>query len=85
MESERHVSFSEHVFLDRHLAAFPRHASVQHFMSLVCAGMSNNAYMTVEEKLEHIEWFRDYFRERDAAGDFEVDDDDDEAAATESG
>ena len=73
MESEQHVSFTEHVFLERHLRDFPRHASVHHFMSLVCTGMSRNPYMTVQEKLAHIDWFRDYFWQRVKAGNFEVD------------
>ena len=30
-------------------------------MELVCVGLSKNPYISVEKKLEHINWFKDYF------------------------
>ena len=30
-------------------------------MELVLAGLSKNPYYTVEEKLEYIDWYREYF------------------------
>ena len=35
-------------------------------MELVCVGLSKNPYLTVEQKHEHIEWFKKYFIEREA-------------------
>lgn len=62
LEAEQSVHFSEHVFLERHLKGWcPKKGPIRHFMELVCVGLSKNPYMTVEEKKEHIFWFRDYF------------------------
>jgi hypothetical protein len=33
-------------------------------MELVCIGLGRNPYWTVEQKLEHINWFRTYFNEK---------------------
>lgn len=33
-------------------------------MELVCVGLSKNPYLSVKEKREHIEWYRDYFNEK---------------------
>lgn len=33
-------------------------------MELVCVGLSKNPYLTVEAKIEHIEWFKNYFEEK---------------------
>lgn len=33
-------------------------------MELVCTGLSKNPYMTVEEKKEHIMWYRNYFGDK---------------------
>lgn len=66
MEEELKVPFHEHVFLNHHLEnGFPQHGPVQHFMELVVAGLSKNHQLTVQQKLEHIAWFRDYFQQKE--------------------
>lgn len=63
MEEEHNVHFSEHVFLERHLKDWcPKRGPVRHFMELVCIGLSKNPYMTVDEKMEHITWYKEYFK-----------------------
>ncbi|KAM9347939.1 small ribosomal subunit protein mS31 [Symphorus nematophorus] len=66
LEEEANVSFHEHIFLDKHLEeGFPRQGPVRHFMELVVAGLSRNPYLTVQQKKEHISWFRDYFQQKE--------------------
>nr|CAG4651765.1 EOG090X04UC [Triops cancriformis] len=63
LEEEAKVGFHEHVFLEHHLQGWcPRRGPIRHFMELVCTGLSKNPYITVEQKKEHIMWFRDYFQ-----------------------
>ncbi|TWW74838.1 28S ribosomal protein S31, mitochondrial [Takifugu flavidus] len=65
LEEEASVSFYEHVFLEKHLEeGFPRQGPVRHFMELVVVGLSKNPYLTVQQKKDHIFWFRDYFSEK---------------------
>ncbi|CAJ1064118.1 S ribosomal protein S31%2C mitochondrial [Xyrichtys novacula] len=65
LEEEAQVMFHEHIFLDQHLEeGFPRQGPVRHFMELVVAGLSRNPYLTVQQKKEHISWFRDYFHQK---------------------
>lgn len=33
-------------------------------MELVCIGLSKNPYLSVQQKREHIEWYRNYFDEK---------------------
>ncbi|XP_067674347.1 small ribosomal subunit protein mS31-like isoform X2 [Haliotis asinina] len=66
MLEEQNVSFSEHVFLDQHLEGFPTRGPVRHFMDLVTTGLSQNPHLTVQQKKDHIEWFRRYFTEKQA-------------------
>lgn len=67
LEEEARVSFHEHVFLEKHLEeGFPRQGPIRHFMELVVTGLSKNPYLTVQQKKEHIFWFRDYFHEKEA-------------------
>ncbi|KAM5277848.1 small ribosomal subunit protein mS31 [Hipposideros larvatus] len=56
--------FHEHVFLDKYLEDFPKQGPVRHFMELVTCGLSKNPYLSVKQKVEHIEWFRNYFNEK---------------------
>ncbi|XP_042762678.1 28S ribosomal protein S31, mitochondrial [Panthera leo] len=56
--------FHEHVFLDKHLEDFPKQGPIRHFMELVTCGLSKNPYLSVKQKVEHIEWFRNYFNEK---------------------
>lgn len=66
LEEEASVPFHEHVFLEKHLEeGFPRQGPVRHFMELVVAGLSRNPYLTVQQKKEHISWFRDYFNQKE--------------------
>ena len=30
-------------------------------MELVCVGLSKNPYITVEKKIEHVNWYKNYF------------------------
>ncbi|EZA57251.1 hypothetical protein DMN91_002479 [Ooceraea biroi] len=65
MEEEHNVHFSEHVFLERHLKGWcPKSGPIRHFMELVCNGLSKNPYMTVQEKFNHIMWYREYFESK---------------------
>uniref|UniRef100_A0A3Q1GW36 Small ribosomal subunit protein mS31 n=1 Tax=Acanthochromis polyacanthus TaxID=80966 RepID=A0A3Q1GW36_9TELE len=66
LEEEASVPFHEHVFLEKHLEeGFPRQGPVRHFMELVVIGLSKNPYLTVQQKKEHISWFRDYFHQNE--------------------
>ncbi|KAM3850610.1 small ribosomal subunit protein mS31-like [Diretmus argenteus] len=66
LEEEASIPFHEHVFLEKHLEeGFPRQGPVRHFMELVVAGLSRNPYLTVQQKKEHISWFRDYFHQKE--------------------
>ncbi|XP_060071978.1 insulin-like growth factor 2 mRNA-binding protein 1 [Ylistrum balloti] len=62
---EENVTFDEHVFLDHLIEDFPKKGPVRHFMELVLAGLSKNPYMSVKEKHEHIEWYRNYFTQNE--------------------
>lgn len=66
LEEEKKVGFHEHVFLERHLEGWcPRRGPIRHFMELVCTGLSKNPYLTVERKKAHIEWYKNYFAEKE--------------------
>ncbi|XP_056313697.1 28S ribosomal protein S31, mitochondrial [Danio aesculapii] len=65
LDEEASVPFHEHVFLEKHLESFPRQGPVRHFMELVITGLSKNHHLTVQQKQEHIAWFRDYFQQKD--------------------
>ncbi|CAF1171697.1 unnamed protein product [Rotaria sordida] len=62
--SEADVPFYEHVLLERHLNDFPNSPLIRQFMELVCVGLGRNPHWTVEQKIEHINWFRTYFHEK---------------------
>lgn len=65
LEEEAKVYFADHVFLEPHIEPWcPKTGPVRHFMELVCVGLSKNPYITVREKQEHIEWFRNYFENK---------------------
>ncbi|EFX71109.1 hypothetical protein DAPPUDRAFT_231561 [Daphnia pulex] len=62
LEEEAKVGFHEHVFLEPYLNPWcPRRGPVRHFMELVTVGLSKNPYLTVAQKKEHINWFRNFF------------------------
>lgn len=65
LDDEAKVSFTEHVFLEDHLEPWcPKKGPVRNFMDLVCVGLSKNPYYTVQQKVEHIEWYKNYFEEK---------------------
>lgn len=65
LAAEATVCFTEHIFLDRHLEGWcPNRGPVRHFMELVCVGLSKNPYYTVQQKVDHINWYRQYFEEK---------------------
>ncbi|XP_078618092.1 small ribosomal subunit protein mS31-like isoform X1 [Branchiostoma floridae x Branchiostoma japonicum] len=63
LEEEAAVGFHEHVFLEDLLEGFPEKGPIRHFMELVVTGLSKNPYLTLQQKREHVEWFRNYFQE----------------------
>ncbi|CAL1283586.1 unnamed protein product [Larinioides sclopetarius] len=65
LAGEENVGFHEHVFLEQHLHGFPTKGPVRHFMELVVVGLSKNPYVSVERKIENIDWFREYFKEKE--------------------
>ncbi|TFK07569.1 CDC42 small effector protein 1 [Platysternon megacephalum] len=62
---EDDVEFHEHIFLDKYLEDFTKQGPIRHFMELVICGLSKNPYLSVKQKAEHIEWFRNYFQEKE--------------------
>ncbi|XP_032666280.1 uncharacterized protein LOC116841909 [Odontomachus brunneus] len=63
---EQNIHFSEHVFTERYLKGWcPTSGPVRHFMELVCVGLSKNPYMTIQEKINHIMWYKDYFQSKE--------------------
>ncbi|NWX47816.1 RT31 protein, partial [Steatornis caripensis] len=61
---EDDAEFHEHIFLEKHLRGFPEKGPVRHFMELVICGLSKNPYLSIKQKIEHIEWFQKYFEEK---------------------
>ncbi|XP_063189498.1 small ribosomal subunit protein mS31 [Chroicocephalus ridibundus] len=61
---EDDAEFHEHIFLEKHLKDFPKQGPIRHFMELVICGLSKNPYLSVKQKIEHIEWFHKYFEEK---------------------
>ncbi|XP_015707383.1 28S ribosomal protein S31, mitochondrial isoform X2 [Coturnix japonica] len=61
---EDDAEFHEHIFLEKHLQDFPKQGPIRHFMELVICGLSKNPYLSVKQKIEHIDWFRNYFEEK---------------------
>lgn len=65
MGAEENIGFHEHIFLERHLDGFPTQGPIRQFMDLVVVGLSKNPYITVDRKIENIDWFRQYFKEKE--------------------
>ena len=66
MHEETKVSFHEHIFLEPLIADFPKKGPLRHFMELVITGLSKNPHLSVEQKREHVQWYRDYFADKKA-------------------
>lgn len=65
MDSEKNIFFVDHVFLEPLIDEWcPKKGPIRHFMELVCVGLSKNPFLTIEEKHDHINWFRQYFYEK---------------------
>jgi len=67
LEEEQKVSFYDHVFLEKKVQEgnwCPSKGSIRLFMASVATALSMNPYLTVQEKHEHINWFRAYFTEK---------------------
>ncbi|XP_030022148.1 28S ribosomal protein S31, mitochondrial [Manduca sexta] len=65
LDEEKSVHFSEHIFIDSHLEDWcPKRGPIRHFMELVCTGLSKNPFYTVQEKRDHITWYREYFESK---------------------
>lgn len=65
MNEEHNIFFAEHVFLEPLIDEWcPTKGPIRHFMELVCVGLSKNPFLSVEEKKDHINWFRQYFYEK---------------------
>ena len=56
--------FHAHVFLDEHLERFPDIEPIQQFMALVLNGISRNAFLTLADKHEIIDWYVAYFADK---------------------
>ncbi|KAL8575358.1 hypothetical protein ACOMHN_048651 [Nucella lapillus] len=65
MEEEAQIVFHQHVFLEDQIRDFPRRGPIRHFMDLVLVGLAKNPFLTVQQKHQHIDWFRQYFREKE--------------------
>lgn len=65
LEEEQAIGFHEHVLLDNLIEDFPKTGPIRDFMELVIIGLSKNPYFTVKQKHEHIDWFRQYFSNKE--------------------
>lgn len=62
---ESEVDFTEHIFLEEHLEPWcPKKGPVRHFMELVTVGLSKNPYLSVQEKHDHINYYKEYFESK---------------------
>lgn len=62
---ESDVDFTEHIFLEEQLEPWcPKKGPVRHFMELVTVGLSKNPYLSVQEKQEHIHYYKEYFESK---------------------
>lgn len=65
LDEENQTPFMEHIFIEEHLESWcPKKGAVRNFMELVCIGLSKNPYLSVQQKRDHIEWYRNYFEEK---------------------
>ena len=64
MDEEADVPFHKHVFLEHLLEPFPKKGPIRNFMELVIVGLSKNPYVTLQQKYDHVAWFKDYFEDK---------------------
>lgn len=65
LDEEALVPFTDHIFLQEYIESWcPRKGAVHNFMELLCVALSKNPYLTVQQKREHLDWYRDYFEEK---------------------
>jgi small subunit ribosomal protein S31 len=64
-EAEAQIPFHEHVFLDSYLEKFPQIEPIQEFMVLALNGLSQNSFLSLNEKKEIIDWYIKYFKENE--------------------
>jgi len=64
-EGARHKQYAgdwrDHVFTEKYLKGMPKDGAIGLFMESAAAGLSQNPFYTVDEKKEHLEFFRQYF------------------------
>ena len=62
LDTDELEPFYDHVFLEHHLEPWcPPQGALRHFMELVTLGLSKNPYISAQKKVEHINWYKDYF------------------------
>lgn len=61
LDEQETSAFEDHVFLDEHLEMFSEKGQIRKFMELVITGLQQNPHCTVQEKVDKIYWFKDYF------------------------
>lgn len=65
LDVEMRTPFTEHVFLEEYIESWcPQKGAVHNFMELICIGLSKNPYLSVQQKREHLDWYRNYFEEK---------------------
>jgi small subunit ribosomal protein S31 len=65
LEEEQNVAFYSHVLLDHLLEGFPDKGPVRQFTELVLIGLLNNPYITVERKDATVQYYREYFKQKE--------------------
>lgn len=66
LEEEAEVPFYQHVLLDHLLEGFPTKGPVRQFMELVLIALSKNAFITVQRKHAIVNWYKDYFKQKES-------------------
>ena len=58
------MPFYEHVLLDHYLEEFPDIDEIQNFMKLILHSLSDNPYYSVKEKVDAINWYKNFFADK---------------------
>lgn len=65
LDLEMQTPFTDHIFLEEYIEPWcPQKGAVHNFMELLCIGLSKNPYLSVQQKREHLDWYRNYFEEK---------------------